>query len=444
MASDKNTLLEQCKLVLDNNAKDGYTVPSLNLYPHQWLWDSCFIAIGLRHYDIKRAQSELLSLTKGIWQNGMLPNMIFGNDITNWDHRIWHSNINPNAPRSLATSGITQPPMLAIAVKLVGEKLAAKERPDWYRSMYESLVSYHSWLYKERSVNNDGLIALIHPYETGLDNSPPWISLIRHQQRLPWWIKASSSRKIRWLIASAIKNKQHVSQSERTNIKDSLSYFYLIQRLRRQKYDIEKIKKRPKFLVIDVGFNSILANANQTLIEIADEIKQPLPDELKESIKKTKESFNKFWDEDNKKYYSINLKTGKFIKKSSISELMPLFSGAISPLKASLLVDRIKDPKQYKTNYPIPSVPLSSPWFNDRKYWQGPTWLNTNWLIIKGLEDYGFNKEAKELAKYSIELVAKNGSSEYFSPLDGAPAGAKNFSWTASLCIDLLEDKSLS
>jgi glycogen debranching enzyme len=82
---------------------------------------------------------------------------------------------------------------------------------------------------------------------------------------------------------------------------------------------------------------------------------------------------------------------------------------------------------------------MDSSFFDPLKYWQGPTWINTNWLIIEGLKRYGFTEEAEQLTKKSINVVAKSGPSEYFSPLDGSPAGAANFSWTAALTIDLLQ-----
>jgi len=36
-------------------------------------------------------------------------------------------------------------------------------------------------------------------------------------------------------------------------------------------------------------------------------------------------------------------------------------------------------------------------------------------------------------------MVFKSGCAEYFNPLTGEPAGAKDFSWTAALTIDLLK-----
>ncbi|HPR09518.1 MAG TPA: glycoside hydrolase, partial [Candidatus Saccharibacteria bacterium] len=70
-------LAAEAKAILGENDRGEYTVPAENLYPHQWLWDSCFIAIGLRHMNTDRAQTELRSLIKGQWSNGMLPNMVF-------------------------------------------------------------------------------------------------------------------------------------------------------------------------------------------------------------------------------------------------------------------------------------------------------------------------------------------------------------------------------
>lgn len=69
-------MLEHIGLVLRENDRGNYTSPA-RLYPHQWLWDSAFIAIGLRHIDAERAAEEIASLVRGQWANGMIPNMIF-------------------------------------------------------------------------------------------------------------------------------------------------------------------------------------------------------------------------------------------------------------------------------------------------------------------------------------------------------------------------------
>ena len=69
---EQTDLLDEAKAVLQMNDQGAYTIPAHGIYPHQWLWDSCFIAIGLRHLDIDRAQSEVLSLLRGQWHNGIM------------------------------------------------------------------------------------------------------------------------------------------------------------------------------------------------------------------------------------------------------------------------------------------------------------------------------------------------------------------------------------
>jgi glycogen debranching enzyme len=61
-----------------------------------------------------------------------------------------------------------------------------------------------------------------------------------------------------------------------------------------------------------------------------------------------------------------------------------------------------------------------------------------NWLIIDGLKRYGFNDHAEALRESTLEMIEQHGFFEYFSPIDGTPAGTNNFSWTAALAIDLL------
>ena len=89
--------------------------------------------------------------------------------------------------------------------------------------------------------------------------------------------------------------------------------------------------------------------------------------------------------------------------------------------------------------FPVPSVPLDSADFDPDRYWQGPTWVNTNWLVIQGLETYGFNDHADALRETTLEMVSRSGFAEYFDPNTAEPLGAHNFSWTAALVVDLLK-----
>ena len=432
-----------CKQVLEQNQRGDYTIPAEGLYPHQWLWDSCFIAIGLAEYDIPRAQKELRSLLRGQWSNGMLPNMIFAEgDNHKRDRNIWQSWRNPYAPDHLTTSGITQPPMLAEAVVRIGSKLKTVERRSWYQDMYPALLAYHEWMYAERDPHNEGLILLIHPWESGLDNSPPWIDQL-HMHSKPLWVSLVEKLKLDKLAILFRRDTQHVPPGQRVSNIDALLYFVIIQRLKRKNWDIERILERSHFAFQDLTFNCILVRANQHLKEIAKTIGHKLPDELISDMKKTEESIESLWDGFYKQYYSRTFITHKLVKEPSIATLMPLYAGSIDKERASELVKTMKSPNQFWTEFPVPSVPVSSTWYKELGYWQGPTWINTNWLIADGLRRYGFDEEANEITNKSIQLVSKNGPYEYFSASSGRPAGAKNFSWTASLIIEMINNNKV-
>ncbi len=427
------------KSVLDANQRGKHTLPSAGPYTHQWLWDSCFIAIGLRHYDITRAQDEILSLLKAQWSNGMLPHMIFSSsDSHSKDKDIWRSWLSLYAPDDYATSGITQPPMLAEAIVQIGKKLDKQSMRSWYQTVYPALLKYHQWLYKERDPHHEGLVLQIHPYETGLDNTPPWIHEL-HEHHKPWWVRGIEKANLQRFGRLFRRDLKHIKSEERINDIDALLYYSALLRLRRKRYDIDLILKHSLFSIEDLTFNSIFIRANQHLVSIAKAIGREIDPELLAQFKRSEVALDNLWDAYSSQYYSRDHVSHKLIKIPTIATLMPLYAGCISKERAAALVKHLYSSQSFGTNYPIPSVPASSNWFQPTGYWQGPTWLNTNWLIIDGLKRYGFKDVAEAVSMSSVEMVQAHGCYEYFNPLDGTPAGIPNFSWTASLAIDLIQ-----
>ena len=434
---DKNKqLFEACAAVLAANDRGDYTVPAGDLYPHQWLWDSCFIAIGLAHIDPTRAKKELISLVRGQWANGMLPHIIFSDRKRDINQRSQEGWLNPHSPNGLITSGLTQPPLLAEAVVAIGKKLPLAERRSWYRQMYPHILHYHKWLYADRA--KDGLVILLHPYESGLDNSPVW-SFELHTKAWPWWLKVLQKLKVTELLSLFRRDTRQVPAAQRADNTEGLAAWALIRKLSRKAYDSHAILKNPKLAVADLAFNCIFIRANARLAEIAKAIGTDLPDELLAQMKEAETALEHLWDEESGQYFSGDATSNHLIMEPTIATLLPLYAGCVSTERAQHLVGMLQKRSLFKTNWPVPSVPQGSPSFNPVRYWQGPTWVNTNWLIIDGLERMGFKDQAEDLRHETLSLVAKHGCFEYFNPLTGQPEGADNFSWTAALTIDLLK-----
>lgn len=432
-------LVGEAVKVLKQNDRGAWIVPAAHLYPHQWLWDSCFVAIGLRHADIDRAQTELISLLRGQWSNGMLPNIIFDeNNLHGRDRDLWRSWVNPYSPDNVATSGITQPPMLAEAVVRVGQKLKMPDRRSWYKRMYPALLAYHQWLYADRDPHGEGLVLLIHPYESGLDDSPPWLSELR-KHNMPMWINAVERLKLDWVAKLFRSDTRHINSGQRMTNIEAMAYWSALRRLRRKAYNTEALLSRSLFAVEDLAFNCILIRANKHLSDIAFLIKEEVPESLTAHMGRTQTALEGLWDEGTGQYYSRSFVSHKLIEEPTIATLLPLYAGSISKERAERLAELLKRQRMFSPKWPVPTVPVNSTDFDASRYWRGPTWINTNWLIIDGLERYGFKEEAKALREKSVELVAKSGFSEYFNPLNGQPLGSSSFSWTAALTIDFLK-----
>ncbi len=439
MAKEQSDILDEAIAVLKANDRKKWTVPAPNLYPHQWLWDSCFVAIGLRHLDIDRAKTELVSLLRGQWANGMLPNMIFASGKQyRRDRSIWRSWVSPYAPDNVATSGITQPPLLAEAVIRVGEKLKMPERRSWYSQMYPALLKYHEWLYRERDPHDEGLIILLHPYESGMDSSPAWLSELR-KHGMPLWVRAVEKLRLDFVVSLVRRDTQHVPLNQRMSNIEAMSYWAAMRQLRRKAYNSEVVLGHSLFSVEDLAFNCIFIRANEHLQSIAKAIGHELPENLVKSIDNSKKALEQLWDEASGQFFSRSFIGHGLIEESTISALLPLYAGCISQERAARLVELLKDMKKFGTKYPVPSVPKNADNFDPLRYWQGPSWVNINWLVIDGLSRHGFDKEASELRDSTFNMVTKSGCYEYFNPLNGDPVGTPDFSWTAALIIDLLK-----
>jgi hypothetical protein len=433
------TLLEQATAVLKINDRGTYTVPAENLYPHQWLWDSCFIAIGWRWLDVDRAQTELTSLIRGQWSNGMLPMMVLNPEPKyRLDRNLWRSWISPYSPDGIATSGITQPPMLAEAVWQVGQKLKLAERRSWYHKMLPALIAYHQWIYNDRDPHQEGLVLQVHPWETGLDNTPPWMAEL-HEHLMPWWVRTLRASRLTPLVGMFRRDYHYAPPGQRFSTLEVLTLFDAQRRLRRKAYDTGRILDHGLFAIEDLSFNCMLIRGNERLQEIAKTLRFELPTKLLENMEKSRHALESLWDEYAKSYWSRDFVTHRLLKQPSIASLMPLYAGTISKERADILVRQLENDKVFGPAYPVPSVPLDSAAFNPERYWQGPTWMNTNWMIIEGLKRYGYIDHAAALAETSLEMVKRSGMAEYFDPNTGEPLGARNFSWTAALTIDLLK-----
>ena len=395
------------------------------------------VAIGMAAADPQRAGSEIRALLRGQWANGMLPHMVFAPGVHDvGSNRIWQSRRHPDAPRDIDTSCITQPPLVAIATWHVAIALPPDERVNFLGEVYPRLVDYHRWLYRERDLHGRGLVTLIHPWESGLDSTPPWMQELARMP-VPWWVHVAVRLRLARVLRFLRRDTRLVPAAERASDDDGLRMLVLIRRAKRYGFELRRIPPHRAPLIEDVAFNALLAAANESLGYIAGELGTLIDPELARSFTRTTAAMNELWDDDAGQYFSRNATTGTAVDLCTVATFLPLWAGLASPAQATRLVERLRAPSGFWPRFPVPSVPTDAPYYEPDRYWKGPTWVNMNWVIIEGLRRYRFHALADELRDRTLDLVDEMGFAEYFSALTGTGFGADDFSWTAALVLAL-------
>jgi len=172
-------------------------IPSKDYYVHQWLWDSAGIAMGLVHVNEEAAFNELLSLIAGQWNNGLIPHIIYNPGESRYYPPADQWQTSSFTSNGIKTSGITDPPLLAIAAEYLCEKASDEQKKqDFIHKLLPSIMAYHDYLKRYRDPEDSGLLTIVHPWESGTDDSPRWDSLLKRidLDMIPTSIKADVDR----------------------------------------------------------------------------------------------------------------------------------------------------------------------------------------------------------------------------------------------------------
>ena len=105
-----DALVDGARAVLAGNDMGPFFRPGRELYPHQWNWDSAFIALGLAHVDAERGRDEVRSLLKGQWSDGMVPHIVFHIPAPDYSPgpELWDSRACEGAPESPRAASLSR------------------------------------------------------------------------------------------------------------------------------------------------------------------------------------------------------------------------------------------------------------------------------------------------------------------------------------------------
>jgi hypothetical protein len=387
--SELQTIRDLCHAVLRQNWREGvrasdgvpfaYTCPSPGRYPWQWYWDSCFTAIAGRRLDPTRAERELRSLLAAQRTDGFIGHTIFWNAPLSGTRRYTY---NVTSPDALMTASI-QPPMLAWAWSIAVGDPAAEP----------GIRRHHEWLAEHRDLEGDGLIWLVQPDESGLDASPQFDAIWGHRAH------------------------------------GLAGFVLLVHRNRHLGYDLRRIEAAGGPVCCEVTTNVLYNLSRQAL---------GLPSLTPALIERT-------YDERAGLFLPVARPRLDRRPATTIAALTPLALPDLpEEIGRRLVEEHLLDRGSFWTTVPPPSVSVADPSFSlrdtgsigQRRYWRGPSWINTAWLCWLGLVRLGYEQPAAELAHSLNGAVRRSGLREYYDPYRGTGMGAVDFAWS-SLVLEM-------
>ncbi|EFL31978.1 conserved hypothetical protein [Streptomyces viridochromogenes DSM 40736] len=411
------------------------TVPSRDLYPHQWSWDSAFIAIGLRHLSPLRAQTELETLLAAQWADGRIPHIVFNPSVPLDAYfpspDFWRSATAgraAGAPRTVQTSGIVQPPVHALAAWLVHLADPGLSRARGFLTRaYPRLAAWHRYLLHRRDLGGGGLVSVVHPWEQGMDNSPCWDRPLSRVTPAP----ARSFRRA---------DLDHGSPEDRPTDLDYGRYVRLAADYRDRGY----ADGPGDFMVEDPAFNALLITSEYALARIAHELGAAGSARRTRAERLTATLVERLWDPAAGMFLCRDVRAGELVPERGVTGLVPLLLPTLPRDLAATLVRTVCGPHfgLGGSTRLVPSYDLLGEAFDPHRYWRGPAWFNTSWLLERGLRLQGERGRADALRKGILHTAGASGFAEYVDPYTSQACGATGFGWTAALTLDLLHDRA--
>lgn len=355
----------------------GYTAPNTETYPWMWLWDSCFHSlVWLALDEPGRALRELTTALSTVDEAGYVPHMGYQLDP---DHHgdLWGRR---------GASSITQPPMYGHAVaELV--RAGTEVAPV----VVERAEAGLRFLIERRTREPDsGLITVVHPWETGCDDSPRWDGLC----------PGGSFEGDRWRTH---KNAL-VGSIERDRLGAPIA--------------------NPEFAVASVGFNALVAFNARELAEVAD-----APD-LSAAADDLTARIERRFDETLATWVDAGPTAPGSGRVRTADSLLPLLVTRV-PHDRRVAVAELLDEDAYAGRYGPRGVHIGEPTYDPARYWRGAVWPQIAYLLWVALSRGGPDDAdgAEVVRTTTIAGALRSGLAEYWDGDRGTAGGAVPQSW---------------
>jgi len=358
---------------------DGYAAPNSDVYPWLWLWDSCFHSIIWAELGDDRAVIELDSVLAAQDASGFVP----------------HMNYRRNPEQSLdlwgrrGASSITQPPMYGHAIaELVARGFPVRD---------ETIDRAHrglAFLMRERQRSESGLIELVHPWESGADDSPRWDSMLGEQ----------------WTIDAWRAHKAHLVTTVEANADGSPI-------------------RNPDFRVASVGFNALVAYNIAELETVTG------ASDLHDAGAELSAALSTRWDAETVTWVDdVGRGAATSASARTLDALLPALVDP-DPAHVGSVAAIVMDATAFGGAFGPAAVHRDEPTFDPDTYWRGPAWPQLSYLMAIAMRRAGHDAVATQIADATVAGATASGFAEYWNPDTGAGRGAIPQSWAGLAAV---------
>lgn len=323
-----------------------------------WIWDTCFMSLFCKFArDVFPGAESLRNFYKKLYEGGRLGTVVPTEEEPEWTGRV------VGEPFEIKVHIADNPPLFAWAEY---ENALAKGDKEHIKNL----------LYKEKFLQKH--------YE--------WFE----SQKTPTTISGVMAPTC--LIAEEYGYKWEGGRSGMDNT----------PRGRIGEYAFEQRPNNPNLLWVDaIAQQALSAKMIAKLFEIVGDTESAAKWQIKFDQKA--EIINRFYwcDEDNF-YYDIDCNTHDFCKVATIASFWPLTAEVATKDQAKALLSELYNPKTFGGKVPFVSLSRSDNDFSPKgNYWRGSVWLPTAYATLKGLENYGFYEESRELSRKLLDHMYK-------------------------------------
>lgn len=369
----------------------GYTVPNGDVYPHQWLWDSCFHAITWAHLgEGDRALTELANVFAHQGPDGFVPHVTYWVDpdaaVAFWGRRH--------------TSTITQPPMYGHAIAelirrgvdvsadLVAsaraglEHLAARERPS-------------------------GLVPVFHPWETGCDDSPRWDA----------WSGSPWDRQGWYEVKGELVESLEFGDTGRGGTGGPVA--------------------NSAFHPGSVVMTALVAFNQAELDEATGDTSVGAMDRAAG----LGTQLSPWWDDEATTWFDAPGGAPPLRAPSGKVRTLEALTGLLAPTlverpdRVDAAFDQILDREAFGGPFGPAQVHRAEPAFDPDRYWRGPVWPQLTYLLWVAARRHGRLDVSRRLAEQLVAGVTRSGFAEHWHPDTGEAQGAAPQSWSGLAAV---------